>query len=77
MAMTTWDVIGGDVLKAVEEHDGSATIPREEVIECVMDADYMLTHGRDKEAYEHFMKMDPNEQLGIMREAFPFEIYGW
>jgi hypothetical protein len=77
MAHRTWHSIGGDVLRAVEESIGESCIPRDEVIEVVMDADYMGTHGNDKEAYEHFKTLSFSKKVEIVAKAFPLPIYGW
>ena len=80
MADRTWDVIGYDVLQGVAECDGkninSINIPRSEVIETVCDADYMLMHGGDGEAYKFWEKLSYSQQAAVVRKAFPHSRYG-
>jgi hypothetical protein len=68
----TWNAIGADVLNAVAEEKNlrnreSATMPTEDVIEVVLDADHVKTYGGD--SYEL------KKELG--REAFPYDTCGW
>ena len=77
MAITTWDIIGGDMLTVMEEMGEGDVMSQDAVIECVADADYMLTHGRDKEAYEAWKKLKWKEQDKILKDAFPYKRYGW
>lgn len=78
MAITTWDIIGGDVLTIMEEMGEGNVMSRDAVIESVSDADYMLTHGHDKEAYEAWKSLATcNEKEKILKDAFPHKRYGW
>jgi len=77
MANITWNVIGGDILTIMEEIGEGNVMSRDAVIEAVSDADYMLTHGQDKEAYEVWNKLERNEQEKILKGAFRFKRYGW
>lgn len=78
MAKRTWDVIGGDTLRCLEEEGVDPVIPREEVIEVVCDAGYMKMYGNDKEAYEVWNKLPTyDEKMAAVKGAFPFEMYGW
>lgn len=78
MAIVTWDVIGGDILTVMEEMGEGNVMTRDEVIEAVSDADYMLTHGHDKEAYEAWKTLPSwEEKQKILEGAFPHTRYGW
>ena len=77
MANMTWDVIGGDVLTVLEEAGEEPVMKRNEVVETVCDASYMLTHGGDKEAYNAWDKLPYKEKTKIVTGAFPFTRYGW
>lgn len=77
MALITWDIISGDTLTALEEVEGKNTMTRDEVIEVVADADYMMFHGQDKEAYEAWKVLTFEEQDKILKGAFTFKRYGW
>jgi len=78
MAITTWDIIGGDVLTVMEEMGEGNVMSRDAVIESVSDADYMLTHGHDKEAYEAWKALPTwKEKEKILTAAFPHKRYGW
>ena len=67
-----WDYIASDIGEA--EGVGN-TIPRDEVIELVVDADRLLTHGTNKEAVKKLYALDYKEIQKIGREAFPFKRY--
>jgi len=41
----TWQYIAGDLMQCVAENGGGDSIPRNEVIECVLDAGRLLQHG--------------------------------
>lgn len=78
MALKTWDIIGNDVLSTMEEEGLDPILDQSEVIECVCDASYMFTHGRDKEAYKVWNNIKGYEnQIKIIRDAFPHMQYGW
>ena len=69
----TWDIIGGDILEA----NGKKEIPRETVIEVVLDADYFKTYGGDKEAINAFYFLNKFEREEVLRLAFPYKTYGY
>lgn len=80
IAKTTWDTIGGDVLQSMEEMGEKAEMPRSHVIEVVRDADYMLMHGGDPEAYAYYLYLRDNHERHldkVMKEAFTFKTYGF
>lgn len=81
IAARTWDVIAGDIL--VDDYgrpDYKKTLQRSHVIEIVCDADYMLMHGGDEEAYAYFIYLRENHynyRQKVIKEAFPYAKYGW
>jgi len=77
MANTTWDIIAGDILTVMEEMGEGNIMSQDAVIEAVSDADYMLTHGGDEEAYEAWNKLEWKEKEKILKGAFPYKKYGW
>lgn len=78
MAILTWDVIGGDVLRCLEDAGERPVMSRDAVIESVCDAGYMKMYGQDKEAYEHWNNLPTYElKMEAVKPAFPFETYGW
>lgn len=77
MAQRTWQKIGGDYLIALSEEDLEPTMPREDVIEVLMDASQMKTHGEDDEAYMWFKDLSYKKQIVLMKKAFPLDYYGW
>ena len=80
IAKETWDMIGGDILRSMEECGEEPIMPRSHVIEVVCDADHMLTYGGDPEAYAYFLYLwdnHPKHVDKVMKEAFTFTRYGW
>jgi hypothetical protein len=81
IANMTWDYIGDDTLNCVRDNNPKRTcMKRSEVIEVVCDADYMLTNGRDKEAYAYYLYLRDNHEkhlAKVMKEAFPCKTYGF
>jgi hypothetical protein len=78
MANRTWQVIGGDILTILEQEGEQPVMPRADVIETVCDADYMLTHGGDKEAYKFWDGLKTyEEKKKVVGKAFLFKSYGW
>jgi hypothetical protein len=78
MANITWDVIGGDILTLMEETGEGNVLTRDEVIEAVSDASYMMYHGNDKKAYEAWNALPTwEEKQKILKDAFPHKKYGW
>jgi len=71
MAWRTWETIASDIIECVDE----SYLERDEVIEVVMDADYMMYHGRDKEAYEIYKGLPYEKQLEIMKNEFNCQRY--
>lgn len=77
MARRTWDVIGGDILRVTEEMGEEPILDRDEVVEAVCDAGYMLIQGDDKEAYHVWDELPFEQKIEVVRQAFPFSTYGW
>ena len=71
-AQATWQYIGGDVL----EMNGGHAISRDEVIEAVLDADYMQQHVKDKALYRKFSSLKYAAQIALIVPAFPLKRYG-
>ena len=69
----TWQSIGDDILKVAEVD----SISREDVVETVIDCDYLERYGDDKEAVEAFRALDIEEQHEMLVKAFPCRRYGW
>ncbi len=70
-AQSTWQAIGGDVLRTAE----ADWMPRDEVAECVMD--YIEQYGNDAEAIAEFKKLGLEEKQAMLLNAFPLARYGW
>ena len=69
----TWEAIGSDILQVAEVD----SMPREAVIEVVIDCDYMERYGDDREAVAAFRKLPADEQLDMLRKAFRCKHYGF
>lgn len=76
MATKTWNVIGGDALRSLEEAGEKPVMPRSHVVEMVCDAEYMSMYGGDKEAYTVFAQLGYPEKLKIVSKAFLLPRYG-
>jgi hypothetical protein len=70
-AQSTWQAIGGDILRAAEVDSMS----RDEVVEAVMD--YIHDYGRDMNAIAKFKKLNFEEKQAVLLKAFPLARYGW
>lgn len=71
-ALQTWQTIGSDVLASIDDR-----MTQSEVIETVMDADYMEMYGGDKEACLWFNNQDEKTQIKLMKQAFKSKFYGY
>jgi len=69
----TWQAIGDDILTVAEVR----SLPKEDVIEAVLDCDYMERYGEDKEAVAAFRKLPADEQLDMLHKAFRCKHYGF
>lgn len=75
MALLTWDTIGDDVLKLIEEEGKETSLSQEDVIDVVSDASYMFYHGKDVDAYRIWDKLPYEQQIDLLKEAFPHQHY--
>jgi hypothetical protein len=73
-AHKTFNAIGGDLMRAVEE-DGGHAMKQDEVIESVFDANYMQIYGGDKEAEEYTHKLSWDELTKLGKKIFPYKSY--
>lgn len=70
----TWQSIGHDVLKAIE----SDSIPREDVIELVLDQNNIEMYGcLNKDELKEFNELKFEDKYEIVSIAFKYEIYGY
>lgn len=69
----TWQEIGDDILTVAEVR----SLPKADVIEAVMDCDYLERYGNDKEAVAAFRKLPAEKQLDMLRKVFRCERYGF
>ena len=66
-----WNTIGGELFA-----EGSVNkVSREEVIEVVLDSNYLETYGHDKEAVIELRKLPYEEQEKIAKMKFISEWY--
>jgi hypothetical protein len=78
MANKTWQMIGPDILRTLEEEGENPVIPKSHVVEAVCDADYMLSFGDDREAYKFWDSLPTyKEKEKVVAKAFQFSRYGW
>lgn len=73
-AHKTFNAIGGDLMRAVEE-DGGHAMKQDEVIESVFDANYMQIYGGDKEAEAYTHKLNFDELMKLGKKIFPYKSY--
>jgi len=83
-ARRTWQAIGSDILHSVADSEGKdvnrVTMKRAEVIEVVLDADHLTTHGgtmggldwkrTDPLLYEFYHNGNHRDQERLLREVF-------
>ena len=69
----TWQTIGGDVIEA----NNGKSISRAEVIEVVLDANYLDLNGKlDKELLKKFQSLSYKKRCKIAKETFTYSKYG-
>lgn len=75
----TWDVIGDDILSAMEREGKDPTLSRAGVIELVMDADNILSCGRLTRADQDLYRaLSPRSRVQMVSVAFKnCATYGW
>ena len=69
----TWQEIGDDILTLAEVR----SLPKADVIEAVLDCDYLERYGADKEAVAAFRKLPADEQLDMLHKALRRKHYGY
>src|SRR5256885_1768099 len=79
----TWQAIGYDMLSAAAEDMGrdidGVNLPRDDVIEIVLDADYLELNGglaRNDPALLWFRALPKAQQDALARKVFPLRSYG-
>jgi len=79
--LSTWDEIGGDTLRCLEDCGERPVMPRSHVAEVVCDAGRLEMFGgkEEKEAIKEFRKLKygGKEWNKIIKKAFPYKLYGW
>jgi len=81
-AQATWQTIAYDCLQCTAEAEGKninkVVMKKDEVIETVLDADYMLSYGGIKDpVVKDFYKFgDYDQMVEILKEDFKFVRYG-
>lgn len=81
---STWDVIGMDVLQGVAICEGKrrsqVSIPPDEVIEVVLDADHIECHaapyGEDAKLMKKFRQLSYEDQIKFAERVFTETSYG-
>ena len=77
----TWDACGMDFMQLMVEYENRSYCTREEVAECVVDANRMETYGDDKEATDQYYDIEfsesgKQEKERIIMLAFPESRHG-
>ena len=71
---SVWRAIGGDV---IEEGNNGCDIPRDQVIELVLDANYIDCYGHlDKDLLKKFKDLPYKSRERIAGETFTYKTYG-
>ena len=80
-ALTIWNEIGGDYLRILEDSGEKAAVPRDEVIELIVDAGRLESELARKEGNKDIIsfikKADYNEIVKALTPFFPYKTYGW
>lgn len=77
MMSRTWNVIGNDIFQS----EGKTTMTRDEVVDVVIDANYLEMYGsisnskEEKHIIESFRKLSFEDQAAIAKEHFKHEVY--
>lgn len=70
----TWQSIAYDILEA----NGGENMKRDEVIEVVLDANYLEMYGgATAEQYKAFRALSYEKQKQVARDAFKSNLYGY
>ena len=79
-AHATWEYIGYDTLQCIAESEGkninNVVMKKDEVIETVLDADYMMPYLKDPVLKDFYRNGDYDQMIGILKESFKFARYG-
>jgi hypothetical protein len=81
-AQATWQTIAYDCLQCTAEAEGKninrVVIKKDEVIEIVLDADYILTYGgiKDPVVKDFYKNGDYDQMIEILNEDFKHARYG-
>ena len=81
-AQATWQTIAYDTLQCVAESEekdiNKVTIKKDEVIEIVLDADYMLSFGgiKDPVVKDFYKNGDYDQMTKILKKSFTYAKYG-
>ena len=81
-AKRTWEYVGYDVLASVAEMEDDTSIPRADVIEIVLDANYMdqfldsTLKSWKNQSWETRSKDHYEVQKALLKPAFGFSRYG-
>lgn len=81
-AQATWQTIAYDLLQSIAESEekdiNKVVMKKAEVIECVLDADYILTYGgiKDPVVKDFYKNGDYDQMIEILNEDFKHARYG-
>jgi len=73
----TWETIAYDIFECskIANEDFNGVIPQDEVVEVVLDANYLETYGDDKEAIGMLRAMPYKEQIKIAKICMPYDTW--
>jgi hypothetical protein len=70
----TWSIIGGDILQCEEVEQ----LPKEEMIDVVLDANYLEMYGGlSEQQVKEFRSLPHAQQVSVAREVFTYDYYGY
>ena len=81
-AQATWQTIAYDTLQCMAESKekdiNRVAMKKDEVIEVILDADYMLSYGgiKDPVVKDFYKNGDYDQMVEILKESFRFARYG-
>jgi len=74
MAWSTWEVIAEDAYDVQRENTGDWRMTVDEIVDSVTDADMMLIHGGDREAYTAWYQQKTHkERVELIKAVFEEE----
>jgi Mg/Co/Ni transporter MgtE len=75
-AQETYQQIGQDLANIRQEMGEKNCASQAEIIECVLDADRIITIGKlDKDVYELFKTFSYKTQIKLMKKIFKYKWY--